>query len=44
METDRLIKRLERLRKDKADEESKLASINSEIATIQARLDELAKQ
>ena len=44
METDRLIKRLERLRKDKADEESKLASINSEIATIQARLNELAKQ
>ena len=44
METDRLIKRLEKLRKDKAEEEAKLASINGEISTIQARLDELAKQ
>ena len=43
IETDRLIKRLEKLRKDKADEEAKLASINGEISTIQARLDELAK-
>ena len=43
-ETDRLIKRLEKLRKDKAEEEAKLASINGEISTIQARLDELAKQ
>ncbi len=44
IETDRLLKRLEKLRKDKAVEEEKLASINSEISTIQARLDELAKQ
>lgn len=44
IETDRLIKRLEKLRKDKAEEEAKLASINGEISTIQARLDELAKQ
>ena len=38
------MKRLEKLRKDKAEEEAKLASINGEISTIQARLDELAKQ
>ncbi|MCQ4763311.1 hypothetical protein [Cloacibacillus evryensis] len=44
METNRLIKRLEKLRKDKAEEEAKLASINGEISTIQTRLDELAKQ
>ena len=44
LETERLIKRLEKLRKDKAEEEAKLASINNEISTIQARLDELAKQ
>ena len=44
IETDRLLKRLEKLRKDKAEEEAKLASINNEISTIQARLDELAKQ
>ena len=44
LETDRLIKRLEKLRKDKAEEESKLSAINGEIDTIQKRLDELAKQ
>ncbi|MDO5115056.1 MAG: hypothetical protein Q4D58_03025 [Synergistaceae bacterium] len=44
IETDRLLKRLEKLRKDKAEEEAKLAAINDEIATIQARLDELATQ
>ena len=44
LETERLLKRLEKLRKDKAEEEAKLASINGEISTIQARLDELAKQ
>ena len=43
LETERLLKRLEKLRKDKAEEEAKLASINGEISTIQARLDELAK-
>ncbi|MDO5115052.1 MAG: hypothetical protein Q4D58_03005 [Synergistaceae bacterium] len=43
LETDRLLKRLEKLRKDKAEEEARLAAINNEIATIQARLDELAK-
>ena len=42
VETDRLLKRLEKLRKDKADEEAKLKAINDEISTIQARLDELA--
>lgn len=42
-ETDRLLKRLEKLRSDKAEEEKKLAAINDEINTIQQRLDELAK-
>ena len=44
VETDRLLKRLEKLRKDKAEEEAKLKAINDEISTIQTRLDELAKQ
>ena len=44
LETDRLLKRLEKLRKDKAEEEAKLKAINDEISTIQTRLDELAKQ
>lgn len=43
LETDRLIKRLENLRKDESDEEARLNSIRDEIATIQSRLDELAK-
>lgn len=43
LETDRLLKRLENLRKDESDEEAKLNSIRDEIATIQSRLDELAK-
>lgn len=43
LETERLLKRLEKLRKDKADEEAKLKAINDEISTIQTRLDELAK-
>lgn len=43
IETDRLIKRLENLRKDESDEEARLNSIRDEIATIQSRLDELAK-
>lgn len=42
LETDRLIKRLENLRKDRADEEARLKAIDDEINTIQARLDELA--
>lgn len=41
-ETDRLLKRLEKLRADKAEEEKKIAAIDTEISTIQARLDELA--
>ena len=44
VETDRLLKRLEKLRKDKAEEEAKLKAINDEISTIQNRLDELARQ
>ena len=44
LETDRLLKRLDKLRKDKAEEESKINAINSEISTIQQRVDELAKQ
>lgn len=43
LETDRLIKRLENLRKDESDEEARLNSIRDEIVTIQSRLDELAK-
>lgn len=43
IETERLLKRLENLRKDKADEESRLSAIDNEINTIQSRLDELAK-
>lgn len=43
-ETDRLLKRLEKLRKDKAEHEKQLQGINDEIATVQKRLDELAKQ
>lgn len=43
-ETDRLLKRLEKLRKDKAEHEKQLQGINDEITTVQKRLDELAKQ
>ena len=43
LETDRLIKRLEKLRDDKADEEAKIRAIDDEITTIQQRLDELAQ-
>ena len=43
-ETDRLLKRLEKLRKDKAEHEKQLQGINEEISTVQKRLDELAKQ
>ena len=42
LETDRLIKRLENLRKDRSEEEAKLKAIDDEINTIQTRLDELA--
>ena len=44
LETDRLLKRLEKLRKDKAEVDSQMKSITSEIDTIQSRLDELAKK
>lgn len=43
-ETDRLLKRLEKLRKDKGEHEKQLQGINDEISTVQTRLDELAKQ
>ncbi|MGI6431630.1 MAG: hypothetical protein ACOXZ3_05550 [Synergistaceae bacterium] len=43
-ETDRLLKRLDKLRKDKAEHEKQLQGINDEISTVQKRLDELAKQ
>lgn len=43
-ETDRLLKRLEKLRKDKAEHEKQLQGINDEISTVQMRLDELGKQ
>ena len=39
---DRLLKRLENLRKDRSEEEAKLKAIDDEINTIQTRLDELA--
>ncbi|OUO90533.1 hypothetical protein, partial [Cloacibacillus sp. An23] len=42
LETDRLIKRLENLRKDKEEEAAKMKAIDDEINTIQSRLDELA--
>ena len=41
LETDRLLKRLENLRKDRSEEEAKLKAIDDEINTIQTRLDEL---
>ena len=44
METDRLLKRLESIRKDKAEEEARLKSITDEEETIRKRLDELAAQ
>ncbi|NLV82401.1 MAG: hypothetical protein GXZ18_05250, partial [Synergistaceae bacterium] len=44
METDRLLKRLEKLRKDKAEIDAQLKTVVSEIDTIQKRLDELAKK
>ena len=43
-ETDRLLKRLEKLRKDKAGLEAQIKTVNDEIGTIQSRLDELAKK
>ena len=43
-ETDRLLKRLEKLRKDKAALESQLKAVNDEVTTIQKRLDEIAKK
>ena len=43
IETDRLIKRLENLRKDKAEEDARLKAIEDEINTIQSRLDEISK-
>ena len=42
LETDRLLKRLENLRKDRSEEEAKLKAIDDEINTIQTRLNELA--
>lgn len=43
-ETDRLLKRLEKLRADKAELEDKMRAIADETEIIQRRLDELAKQ
>lgn len=43
-ESERLLKRLDKLRKDKAGIESQLKAVDDEIGTIQKRLDELAKQ
>lgn len=43
-ETDRLIKRLQKLRGDKSTLEKQLKAVDDEINTIEARLDELSKQ
>ena len=43
-ETDRLLKRLDKLRKDKAGLEAQMKTVNDEITTIQSRLDELGKK
>ena len=43
-ETERLLKRLEKLRKDEAELQKQLKSVQDEKQTIQTRLDELAKQ
>lgn len=43
-ETDRLIKRLQKLRADRTELEKQMQAIDDEINTIQTRLDELAKQ
>jgi len=43
-ETDRLIKRLQKLRDDRAEIEKQINGIDEEIDTIQSRLDELSKQ
>lgn len=43
VETDRLLKRLEKLRKDEAELHKQLKSVQDEKTTIQTRLDELAK-
>ena len=43
-ETDRLLKRLDKLRKDKAGLEAQMKTVNDEIGTIQSRLDELSKK
>lgn len=43
-ETDRLIKRLQKLRADKAEIEKQIKGIDDEISTIQSRLGELSTQ
>lgn len=43
-ETDRLIKRLQKLRGDKAELEGQVKAVDDEINTIQTRLDEIEKQ
>ncbi|MEG2019655.1 MAG: hypothetical protein RRZ70_04195, partial [Synergistaceae bacterium] len=42
-ETDRLLLRLDKLKKDKAGLESQLNTVNQEIDVIQKRLDELTE-
>lgn len=43
-ETDRLLKRLQKLRDDKAELEKQMKAVDDELGTIQTRLDELGKQ
>jgi len=44
LENDRLLERLNKLKKDKAEVEAKASTIDQEINTIQKRLDEIQKQ
>ena len=44
IESERLLKRMEKLRKDEAEEDAKIKAIRGELTTIKQRLDELAKQ
>lgn len=44
LETDRLLLRLEKLKKDKADQDAKSKTVDDEMSTIQKRLDDLSKK
>jgi len=44
LEQDRLLLRLEKLKKDKADQDAKAKTVDDEMSTIQKRLDDLSKK